>query len=62
MRRWLCGVWAADNGQDVIEYSLLIAFVALATAVIMGTMSPSISSITSVTNTNLNNAVSTAGS
>jgi Flp pilus assembly pilin Flp len=30
--RWLC-TWAADqSGQDLIEYSLLLAFVALAAA------------------------------
>lgn len=30
MRHWVCGFWKEEEGQDLIEYSLLICFIAIA--------------------------------
>jgi Flp pilus assembly pilin Flp len=37
--------WLEDDGQDLIEYSLLITFIALATMWIMGSGRPIVKSI-----------------
>jgi len=50
-----------DNGQDLIEYTLLLAFVALASAALFISAGGSINSIWSVANTQLTNAKSAAG-
>lgn len=51
-----------EQGQDLIEYTLLMAFVALASAALFLGAGKSISSIWTTTNTQLNNAATTAGS
>ena len=51
-----------EQGQDLIEYTLLMAFVALASAALFISSGTSISSIWSDTNTQLSNAASTASS
>ena len=35
MRQHLCKLWSNDEGQDLIEYTLLLAFVTLSAAVLM---------------------------
>ena len=37
--------WLEDDGQDLIEYSLLITFIALATMWVMGSGRPIVKSI-----------------
>ena len=51
-----------EQGQDLIEYTLLMAFVALASAALFISSGTSISQIWSDTNTNLSEAASTATS
>ena len=53
-------LWQNEQGQDLIEYTLLMAFVALASAALFISSGASISSIWSDTNTNLSAAASTA--
>ena len=57
-------LWRDEQGQDLIEYTLLMAFVALASAALFIGAGGSISGIWSTTNTQLVNANSaaTAGS
>ncbi len=55
-------LWQNDEGQDLIEYTLLMAFVALASAALFISSGTSISSIWSTTNTQLSTAASTAAS
>jgi Flp pilus assembly pilin Flp len=49
-----------DQGQDLIEYTLLMAFVALASAALFIGAGGSISNIWSVTNAQLSNAATSA--
>jgi len=58
----LRNLWQDDQGQDLIEYTLLMAFVALASAALFISSGTSISKIWSVTNTQLSTAASSAGS
>jgi Flp pilus assembly pilin Flp len=59
---FLHNFWKEEQGQDLIEYTLLMAFVALASAALFLGAGKSISSIWTTTNTQLNNAATTAGS
>jgi Flp pilus assembly pilin Flp len=52
--------WQDDQGQDLIEYTLLMAFVALASAALFIGAGQSIKGIWSVTNTQLAAANSSA--
>jgi Flp pilus assembly pilin Flp len=36
MRHFLRSLWREEDGQDLIEYSLLITFIAIATAAVVG--------------------------
>ena len=49
-----------EQGQDLIEYTLLIAFVALASAALFLGAGGSITTIWTTTNTHLANAATTA--
>jgi Flp pilus assembly pilin Flp len=60
MRNWLLTFSKAEDGQDLVEYALLIAFIALASAAIMASYQPSVKAITNVTNSNLSAAGSVA--
>jgi Flp pilus assembly pilin Flp len=60
MTTLLRNLWLDDQGQDLIEYTLLMAFVALASAALFISSGSSISKIWSTTNVNLSNAASTA--
>ncbi|MGO4883965.1 MAG: Flp family type IVb pilin [Bryobacteraceae bacterium] len=51
--------WIDDQGQDLIEYTLMLAFVALASAALFSTTSTSINTIWANTNNELS---SVAGS
>ncbi|HVW86171.1 MAG TPA: hypothetical protein VHB50_15895 [Bryobacteraceae bacterium] len=51
-----------EEGQDLIEYTLLIAFVALAAAALLGNVGTSISGIWGSMSTQLSTASTTAAS
>ena len=48
--------WIDDRGQDLIEYTLMLAFVALASAALFSTAGGSINTIWSTTNSQLSTA------
>ena len=56
----LLNLWKDEQGQDLIEYTLLMAFVALASAALFLGAGGSIQGIWSVTNSQLAAANSTA--
>jgi len=62
MTTLLRNLWNDDQGQDLIEYTLLMAFVALASAALFISSGTSISKIWSTTNAQLSTAASTAAS
>jgi Flp pilus assembly pilin Flp len=53
-------LWANDEGQDLIEYTLLLAFVTLGAAVLMRGAGSSVSTVWSSANTTLSNAATKA--
>jgi Flp pilus assembly pilin Flp len=55
-------LWQDEQGQDLIEYTLLMAFVALASAGLFISSGASISSIWSTSNSQLSTAATTAAS
>jgi Flp pilus assembly pilin Flp len=62
MKRTMMNFLNDEQGQDLIEYTLLIAFVALASAAVFIGSGTSISGIWSTANTTLLNANSIAAS
>ncbi len=62
MLKLLPALWREEEGQDLIEYTLLIAFVALASAALFGGSHDSIAGITSVSNSQITAASQFAGS
>jgi len=50
--------WKEEDGQDMVEYALLLAFVALAGVSVLGAVRTSISNIWTKINTSLANAAS----
>ena len=57
---FLRNFWNDEQGQDLIEYTLLMAFVALASAALFIGAGKSISSIWQSTNTQLSSAAASA--
>ena len=45
MRQYLINFWQEEDGQDLIEYSLLITFIAIACAAIIGSGRPAVNAI-----------------
>jgi Flp pilus assembly pilin Flp len=56
------GLWRDETGQDLIEYTLLLAMVSLASAALFINSGASVSSIWSTSNTQLSTAATTASS
>ncbi|MGA2133507.1 MAG: Flp family type IVb pilin [Bryobacteraceae bacterium] len=56
------GFWRQESGQDLIEYTLLLAFVSLCSALLFTSAGSNVSKIWSTTNTTLSTAVIKAGS
>ena len=56
MTKFLSGFWNDEQGQDLIEYTLLMAFVALASAALFIGAGGNIKTIWSSTNSSLANA------
>jgi Flp pilus assembly pilin Flp len=60
MTTLLRNLWNDDQGQDLIEYTLLMAFVALASAALFIGSGKAVSSIWSITNSQLSAAATSA--
>ncbi len=58
----LRNLWKDEQGQDLIEYTLLLAFVALASAALFIGAGGSINAIWTTTNGRLNQAAAFGGS
>jgi Flp pilus assembly pilin Flp len=50
-----------EDGQDLVEYSLLLAFIGLAATAVLSNVKDSISTLWGTVNTKLTNANTTAG-
>ncbi len=62
MRQSIYRFWAEEDGQDLIEYSLLITFIAIATMWIVAGGRPAVNSIWTGANSSLVTAATAAGS
>ena len=62
MSHLLSGLWREEEGQDLIEYSLLITFIAIATMWFIGAGGPSIRGVWTGANNTVNQASGTAAS
>ena len=51
-----------DSGQDLVEYSLLLGFLALGSLALLGTAGSSVKSIWSTVSSSLTSAAGTSGS
>jgi Flp pilus assembly pilin Flp len=60
MTTLLRNLWNDDQGQDLIEYTLLMAFVALASAALFISSGTSVKSIWGITSNQLSQAASSA--
>jgi Flp pilus assembly pilin Flp len=60
MKRLLLNLWREEDGQDLIEYSLLITFIAIATAAVVGSGQNAIRGIWTTSNSQIAAANSTA--
>jgi pilus assembly protein Flp/PilA len=54
--------WLEEDGQDLVEYSLLLAFIALAAVSLLSGIGTSIKSVFTGVSTNLSSAAKTATS
>jgi Flp pilus assembly pilin Flp len=62
MKNFIKKFLAEESGQDLIEYTLLMAFIALASAAVFVNAGTSISAIWNTGSTQLSTAASAAGS
>jgi Flp pilus assembly pilin Flp len=53
-------LWADEDAQDLIEYTLLLAFVTLAAATLLTKAGSSVNTVWTAANTTLTNAVARA--
>jgi Flp pilus assembly pilin Flp len=60
MAAYINNFWQEEEGQDLIEYSLLITFIAIACAAIIGAGRPAVNNIWIGTNNQLSQANSAA--
>ena len=60
MQELLFRLWSEESGQDLIEYSLLITFIAIATAAVVGSGQNAIRSIWTSSNSSITQANSAA--
>jgi Flp pilus assembly pilin Flp len=58
MYSFLKAFWQEEEGQDLVEYSLLLAFIALAAIALLSSAGGSIKTIWTSINTNLTSAAS----
>jgi Flp pilus assembly pilin Flp len=62
MATFLYNFWREEEGQDLIEYSLLITFIAIACAALLGAGRPAVNSIWQTSNNQLLQANGAAAS
>jgi Flp pilus assembly pilin Flp len=62
MAQRMARFWTEEDGQDIIEYSLLITFIAIATMWIVAGGRPAVNNIWTGANNSLATASSAAGS
>jgi Flp pilus assembly pilin Flp len=62
MKHLMINILRDEQGQDLIEYTLLLAFVSLASAALFIGSGNSVSSIWGAASTNLGNAATATGS
>ena len=55
---WLGRLWREEEGQDLVEYSLLLAFVALAAVALLSGVGKNIEKIWTSINAQVSNAAS----
>jgi len=60
MARYLHGFWREEDGQDLIEYTLLMTFIALACAFLVGSGRPAVNGVWTTGNSQLTTAGSVA--
>lgn len=53
MAAYLLNFWQDEQGQDLIEYSLLITFIAIACAAVLGAGRPAVNGVWQGTNNQL---------
>ena len=61
LRHWIQAVLSKDEGQDLTEYTLLLAFLALLTTGVMTSVGQSGKAVWSDARTTINTAASTSG-
>jgi Flp pilus assembly pilin Flp len=54
----LAALWQEEEGQDLVEYSLLLAFIALAAIALLSAAGGSVKTIWTTVNSNLTSAAS----
>jgi Flp pilus assembly pilin Flp len=54
MATWAAGFWADDTGQDLVEYTLILAIFALMTMGLVGGQGPSVNRIWTSMTSHLN--------
>ena len=62
MPQWLRRFFREDDGQDLIEYSLLITFIAIACLAMVGAGRPAGNAVWTASNVQINNAAAAAAS
>jgi Flp pilus assembly pilin Flp len=59
--RWSAALWRDEDGQDLVEYALLMAFVALAAVSLLQHVSSNISSLWNTLSSSLSDAITSLG-
>jgi len=62
MKAFLLQLWREDEGQDMVEYALLLSFIVVCAAAILTTTRGQISTTWSTISSSLSSAISTSGS
>ncbi|HZS56269.1 MAG TPA: Flp family type IVb pilin [Bryobacteraceae bacterium] len=57
----LQALWREEDGQDLIEYALLMAFIALAAVAVLGSVQTNVSKLWNSISDALSDAVTSAG-
>ena len=60
MAQWVCKLWIEEEGQDLIEYSLLITFIAIACAALIGAGRSSVNGLWTTSNSDISQGLSAA--
>ncbi len=62
MNSALLNLWRDEEGQDMVEYALLLGFIVVCAAAILTSTRAQMSSVWSTINSSLSSAISTSGS